>query len=213
MRAKQIQKSRELQRGSAMVEFVLCFALIWLPLFMGTLVLGFNLIRELQVTQLCRDGGHMYAYQTDFSQSSSQMLLANLAPILNMKVDGTVGQTVTIFSTIVYVDKPLCATGSKNQTCSNLNKWVFTRQIVVGKSAVTHASGFGTPPVNAVGGDVAPTDYLTNSAAVATGFSSLFPLIQSSSQPAYVAETWADLPSFGGWGPLSNGQVTVRFIF
>ncbi len=135
------RKSHSRQKGSALIEFVLCFALFWVPLFLGTLVIGFNVIRAIQVTQVCRDAGHMYSYGMDFSQSAYQNLLVSLAPGLNMTVSG--GKGVVILSTVTYVDQTDCTAGGYPH-CANLNQTVFTRRIVIGNSGL-YSSAFGTP--------------------------------------------------------------------
>src|SRR5579875_3756617 len=81
-------RSRQNERGTAVVEFAFCFALFWVPLFLGSIVIGFNLIRAVQVTQVCRDAGHMYAGGIDFSQSTYQNLFVSLAIGLNMSTNG-----------------------------------------------------------------------------------------------------------------------------
>jgi hypothetical protein len=47
--------------GSIMIEFVFS-TLFWAMLLMGVSVIGLNLVRSLQVTEVCRDAGHLYAY-------------------------------------------------------------------------------------------------------------------------------------------------------
>src|SRR5450432_4258440 len=81
---KRTNTVRSREAGSALVEFVFCAGLFWMPLFVGTLFAGLNLIRVLQVTQLCRDAAHMSAYGIDFSQTSAQNLLVSLAPSLGL---------------------------------------------------------------------------------------------------------------------------------
>src|SRR5437016_5763979 len=95
------------EKGSALVEFVLCFGIFWVPLFLGTLTAGFNLIAAIQVTQVCRDAAHMYSQGIDFSQSTYKTLLVNLAPSLGMAATG--GRGEVIFSTITYIDHTDCA--------------------------------------------------------------------------------------------------------
>jgi hypothetical protein len=43
------------ERGTALIELALCLSLFWLPLFLGTVGIGFGLRLETQVTQVCRD--------------------------------------------------------------------------------------------------------------------------------------------------------------
>src|SRR6266700_6460539 len=98
LRSRQIRPS---ERGSALIEFVFVCSLFWVPLFFGTLVIGFSLVQALQVTQVCRDAAHMYAFGVDFSQTIYKNLLVSLGPDLGMTTNG--GKGVVIFSTVTYI--------------------------------------------------------------------------------------------------------------
>src|SRR3974390_3078956 len=130
-------KSR--QKGSMIIEFVLVMALVMVPLLLGTMVVGFNLIRSIQVNQINRDAGHMYARGVDFSSSGNgqvdRSILFQMAP--KLAVTTSSGVEVMVLSTIEYVGSNTC------NSCANLNHAVFTRQITLGNSAL-RASNFGT---------------------------------------------------------------------
>jgi len=195
-----------------MVEFVLCMSLVWVPLFFGTLVLGFNLVRAMEVTQVCRDAGHMYAYGTDFSQPAYQNLLVNLAPTLHMTTSG--GNGVVVLSTIIYADKAACNGAGLTNNCPNLGKAVITRRIVIGNSSL-HDSAFGSLRNSGLmdsSGNISPTNYLSDSRAVAQNFLSIIPL-QSSVQFAYLAEMWVTSPDYNWWSFIGNGGSSARAIF
>lgn len=202
------------ERGSALVEFVLCFSLFWVPLFLGTLVIGFSLIEAVQVTQVCRDAGHMYAFGTDFSQSSNQYLLASFAPALDIDPTGVGGNGVVILSTITYVDDALCPGGNlpDGSSCDNYHKVVFSKFLVVGNSGI-HQSAFlssnGVPATDSSGN---VTNYLTAPAAQTSGFSPNVISITSSSQFAYVSEMYEQ--SNTTWNTfLGNPMVAARSVF
>lgn len=198
-----LQSSRE--RGSALVEFVLSISLFWVPLFLGTLVVGFGLVRAVQVTQLCRDAGHMYSFGMDFSQPAYQTLLANMAQGYTLT---STGNAVIVLSTIEFIGPNECS------GCTNENTPVFTRQIVVGNSSI-HASSFGTPPsadMNSDGsGDVLQSAYLNDSRDQATGFSNVIPMTDG--QYAYVAEMWVQSPDVRWWSFLGQTSLSARSIF
>ena len=206
-------QSRSRERGSALVEFLLCFALFWVPLFFGSLVIGLNLIREIQVTQICRDAGHMYSFGTDFSLAGNQTLLAELAPNLNLS-SANPGNAYIVFSTVTFVDASACLSGTGKSTCPNLNKAVITRRIVIGNSAVHPLSNIGNPASTIIGsgGVIKPSDYTTDATAVAPAFLNLISL-SSSSQNSYVTEMWASSSDLNIWGPLGNVQPSARFFF
>ena len=205
-------KSRTSERGSAFVEFVLCFSLFWVPLFLGTLVLGFNLVRAMQVTQVCRNAGRMYAYNTDlFSQPAYQSLIVNEAPGLNMTTTG--GNGVIILSKITFADALACQGANLQNNCPNQGQAVIVKRIVIGNQSL-QTSAFGTPASGIVGsnGAIDSINYLTNSSAVANGFLNLIPL-QSSTQFAYVAEMWVTSPDYSRWSFLGTTGASARSIF
>ena len=199
------------ERGSTLVEFVLCFGFVWVPLFLGTLVLGFNLVRAIQVTQVCRDAGHMYAFGTDLSQPAYQNMLVSLAPGLNMTTNG--GNGVIILSTVTYADQNACNAASLTSSCPNLGQAVIMRRIVIG-NANLHLSSFGTPASSIMDskGNISNTNYLSNASAVAPNFLNLVPL-QSSTQFAYIAEMWVTSPDYNWWSFLGNSGSSARAIF
>jgi hypothetical protein len=205
------------ERGSALVEFLLCMALLIVPLLLGTAVLGLNLVREIQVTELCRDATHMYSQGVDFTQTSYQNELFKIAQGLNITATG--GNGVVILSTISYVDDAECkaAFGSNytSSQCPNYQYTVFTRQVVIGKSTL-RSSNWGTPPVDSTNSDnVSQTNQLTSSSARALSGGNNFSLItlNSSTQFAYVGEVYFQTPDLSWWGPLGTTGISSRFVF
>jgi hypothetical protein len=212
------QQTYSRQRGSALVEFLLCMALLIVPMLLGTTVLGFNLIREIQVTELCRDATHMYSQGADFTETSYQTELLKIAQGLNITTTG--GNGVVILSTITFMDQPTCQAvyGSSWETdCTNYNYTIFMRQVVIGNSTL-YSSAFGTPPVDTSNSDnVSQTDQMTNSSARASnagggGNFSLVP-VTAYTQYAYVGEVYFTTPDLSWWGPLGTTHITARFIF
>jgi len=211
---KNLKNRRTKERGVALVEFGLCLSLFWMPLFLGTVVIGYSLIQAIQVTQVCRDAGHMYAFGTDFSTTSNKYLLASLGSGLNIDPSGAGGNSVVILSTITYVDDVTCPNGQApgGKSCGNYQHTVFSKWIVVGNSAL-HQSAFqssSTPPTTDSSGNV--TNYWDAPAARVVGFSpSVLPLT-SSSQLAYVSELYdhssSPLSTF-----LGNPWVASRSVF
>lgn len=207
------------ERGSAVIEFVLCFGLFWVPLFMGMLVIGFNLIRAVQATQVCRDAGHMYSFGVDFSQIGYKNLLASLAQGLSIDPTGTGGRGVVILSTVTYVDATQCQAGGYPVTCPNRGQIVFTRRIVVGKSSL-HSSAFGTPNASLIdsagniraGNNTGTSGYLNDSSTIANGFSGVLSLT-SGQQYAYISELFVQSSDYDWWSFLGPLQVSARSIF
>ncbi len=182
--------------GSAIVEFVLTAALIFTPLILGTIVIGMNLIRAIQVTQINRDAGHMFARGVDFSVPANAAILQHLAGGLDLAPGG---KSVLVLSQIVKVD---CA------SCVNRNVAVFMRQIVLGNAGL-RPSRYGTPPTGA--GGMVP-NYPDNLAARTVNFDPAV-MAMLPGEVAYVAETFyrsseLDIPGF-----MTSTGVAVKGVF
>ena len=201
------------ERGTAFIEFAFAFALFWIPLFLGSIVIGFNLIRAVQVTQVCRDAGHMYASGMNFTQSAYQNLLVDLAIGLNMTTNG--GNGVVILSTVMYVSAAACTAGgytANSTSCPNYQTIVFTNRAVVGNSSL-HASNLGNPNSTEMdsSGNLSAAGYLTDTSNQVSGFSNIIPL--TSGQFAFVSEMFVTSPDTA-WCPfLSIPQISARSIF
>jgi hypothetical protein len=207
------------EKGSALIEFVFCFGIFWVPLFLGMLTVGFNLIAAVQVTQICRDAAHMYSQGIDFSQTTYRTLLVNLAPGLGMATTGGKGEV--ILSSITYIDDTDCAANVPaltGTTCTNRNKYVVTRRIIVGNSGAGFpASNFGTPSsgiLDSSGNVKSATNgtpyYLTDSSAQAGTFSTATGITLTSQHYAYTAETSVQSPY---WTSLGASSLAARSIF
>jgi hypothetical protein len=191
-----------------------CFSsLFWVPLILGTLVLGLNLARSIRVTQLCRDAGHMYAFGVDFSQSGNQNLLLRLANGLN--ISATAGNGVIIFSTITYIAAGDCTAGgltANSSQCPNLNYMVLTKRLVIGNAALK-TSAFGTPNAADMdsSGSIPSSKFLKDTTTRATGFSNLITV--ASGQYAYVSEAYFSSPDYDWSGFLTGTGVAARNVF
>ena len=198
------------------MEFVLCFSLFWVPLFLGLLSVGFALVQAIQVTQVCRDTGHMFAYGTNFAQQASKNLVASLAPGLNIDPTGVAGNGVVVLSKIRYIDSTLCQAGGYTSTssCPNYTKSVVQIRIVIGNAAI-HASTFATPTSSLMdsGGNIQPggtttPGYLNDPSTVAQNFSNVIAL--GTGQYAYVAETFVQPV---GWSAVKVPLISSMSVF
>lgn len=210
-------KVRAQEKGSALIEFVFCVGLFWVPLLLGTVTVGFNLITAVQVTQVCRDAAHMYSQGIDFSQTTYKTLLVNLAPDLGMAATGGKGEV--ILSTVTYIDDTDCSAAGLNGTsCANRHQYVVTRRIIVGNSGTGFpASDFGTPSSSILdsSGNVKSSSggtpyYLTNTSAQAGTFQTATGLTLTSQHYAYTAETYVQ-SSY--WTSLGTRGIAARSIF
>jgi hypothetical protein len=200
------------RRGSTMIEFCLS-AILWTTVLMGLSTVGLNLIRALEIEQICRDAGHMYSSGLDFTQSGNQSLLLMLATGQNISASG--GNGVFVFSTVEYIDTPQCTAGglaANSTSCPNLGQDVIIQRVVVGNASLL-SSPFGNPPAGFIGtsGNIPSSDYLTNASARAVGFAGLITL--TGGQVAYLTETYFSSPDFA-WGQYMSGAgVYDRKIF
>jgi hypothetical protein len=214
MRDKKMRRnSQDRRRGSSLIEFVMS-SMFWVTLLIGTLVIGGNLIKSIQVVQLCRDVGHMWAYGVDFSQTTNQNLIAQLAQGLNFNTNGT-GNGVVILSKVTYIGPTQC-TGAglvaNTTSCPNLNQTVYTRRVVVGNASV-RTSNFGTPDAGIIGanGFILSANYLTNTSARANNFISLLPL--AAGDVSSLTETYFSSPELDWPGVMTGTGEYAYSIF
>jgi hypothetical protein len=198
-----------------MIEFLLATGLLIVPIFFGIIMIGMSLILANQVTEVCRDTGHMFAYGVDFSQASSQTLVTQqLAQGLNMTPTG--GKGVIYLSTITYVDGTSCSAAglqANSANCPNINQTVVIKRLTIGNTGI-RGSSFApsiTPSIIGSNGDISSANYLTDTSVRAPSFSNLITL--SVGQDAYVAEMFVNPPAGGLWSLFSSNVVTARSVF
>ena len=101
------------QGGQEIIEFGLV-TLLYIPLLLGTFVTGMNLIRNIEVTHVCRDLGNMYIHGSDFSTWAMQNQASRLAVGLGLNVgtgftgnqntnNTAAGRGVVIISQVTFV--------------------------------------------------------------------------------------------------------------
>lgn len=198
-----MQKTNNREKGSQVLEFALV-TLVIVPFLLGVVVIGLNLGRSVQVSQIGRDAGSMFVRGIDFTQTGNQDILVRLCQGLGMTRAGGTG--VVILSKVTFIPASVCAGISP----CNSDQYVVAQRVVVGNSAL-RSSNFG--PAGAVTldtyGNVA--NYTTDANAVATGFSSILTL--NASEFAYVSETYFPSPNFDMPGFQTGTGVYARAIF
>lgn len=117
-------------------------SLVLMPMFLGISALGMALVRDIMVSQVCRDSGHMYANGVDFTQTSTRNLLTTIGGSLN--IGPTQTNSAVILTTITYITQSVCNANAKGAACTNLNHYVITRQIQIG-GVGNIVSRFGSP--------------------------------------------------------------------
>ncbi len=199
--------------GVAMVEFALC-AVLLIPLFFGAFVSGISLIRSIQATQVCRDAGHMYVRNVDFSLPANQDILVRIAEGLHMTRTG--GEGVVILTKVRAVAPGDCLLiNMPSGTCANSGEAVIVQRLYVGNQNLAQ-SAFGTPSPStfdpaSTQGDILPIEYLNNPALRAQGFSTLLAL--QPSELAFVAEAIFRLPELAFMPDFHQGTTPVRQVY
>lgn len=219
---------RRSRQGASAIEFSFSL-LVLVPLFLGTAGIGISMLRELQVVQLSRDAGAMFARKVDFTVTGGQQILSNVAGSLGLTagsgVTGTAGagNAVVILSSIQYVTAGVCTTGGYSYppgTCTNYQNWVFTKRLVVGNNTL-RTSNLGTPgstvTISGTDGSISIADQCTNTTDRVTGYNpwtsstiaaDALTVIQV--QPIYVSEAAAvgfRLP------PFSSGTTVYAQLY
>ncbi|MEZ5399328.1 MAG: hypothetical protein R2729_06635 [Bryobacteraceae bacterium] len=211
-----MRRSRKNRKGNTLLEFGLV-AIFLVPLFLGTVNLGMNLGRSVQVSQVARDAGHLYVRQMDFSLSGSKDLIVRMSTGLGMTTNG--GNGTVILSRVLKIGPAECQAGTGSTACGNLGQVVHTQRYVIGNSSLK-SSEFGTPSSAIIlttavpsqglkAGDIRPSDYTTNASAVATGFATVLPGMVDG-ETAYVAEAYFSSPD---WSLQQNYTSTAPGVY
>jgi hypothetical protein len=196
-----------------MVEFGLVAAFL-VPICLGVVGVGLALGDAVKVSQTVRDAGHMFGRGIDFDRDDNKDIIVRLAGSLGMTRAG--GSGTVIFSKIITPRQEDCEAANKANNCPNRDLPVITHRVAVGNTAL-RSSAFGTPAAHLVSatGNISPLDYLTQSSALANGFSTVMSdagMVQNRGEIAYVVEGFFRIPSFGFMGDTTSG-VYCRYIF
>lgn len=168
-----------IERGGAAIEFSMIL-LFLTPLLLGAGVIGVNLIRVQQTTQLAREAGYMFARGMSLWQPGNQTTLATIGSPLGLSTTAGSGSALIILSALTYVDKQTCAEGGAVDAqgnpsgCTNYGQWVFAQRLTIGNSSV-RTSNLGSPlaggptgvTIDSTTGQIPASDYVTKAGAVA----------------------------------------------
>ncbi len=136
-------EARRRQRGNVLIETGIALAFL-APLMVSAFSFGLNMTKSIQVTQVVRDAGHMYARSTDFSLAGNKEILARLAVGMGMTANG--GDGVVILSKITKIEQADCvAAGLTDAQCVNKDKYVVVQRQIVG-NPLFYASRYCSPP-------------------------------------------------------------------
>lgn len=198
------------QRGSSLVEFMLS-TLVWVPLLVGAIGIGTEMVREIEVTQISRDAAHMHAYGVDFTLSGNKSLIVQAASSLGITATG--GNGTIILSTIEMVSAADCqAAGltADSSHCANLNHAVWTKRLVIGNSSFSSAFDNTGAPVTDSSGAVTQNRILNTAADRVDQFSQA--LFLQPGQLAYVGEVFVRNDDLA-WTGFGGTSIYARSIF
>lgn len=204
------------EKGNSLLEFA-AVSIVVIPLFFGMVGAGVQLGRMNEAVQICRDAGHMYGRGVDFSQVANQNILVSLASGTGMTVNG--GAAVVIMSQVIQVYPADCtAAGLTTAQCTNVNQLVFTNRLLTGNASL-RSSNYGAPSSGIINaqGNIAASDYLTNSSAVVTGsFATELTnagLTLNDGDTAYLTEFYESMPDLSFLGMSASAGVYVKSVF
>jgi hypothetical protein len=231
------ERRKKTQKGQEIVEFGFV-ALLFVPLFMGSFIVGMNLIRSIQDNQVCRDLTDMYIHGADFSTYPMQQMAQRLAQGLNLQIGSSfsanqnantnnTGNGLVTVSQIMWVgattDPNCVSVGAGN--CTNHDSFVFTQQIQFGNgtlassSTVSVGSPTGATLTNA--GIVQNTITDTHAKLASAPQTAMQNLWQTNSngqaslkdgQVVYIVETYFQSPDLS-LGSLAGNGVYARYFF
>ena len=189
------------------------------PLLLGVTGVGLALVRDIQVQQVARDAGHMYAQGIDFSpvQTGNRNLLMRIARSLG--ITETSPSKAIILTTVRFVTSIDCKAGGYSNGCANQGSYAISKRVVLGDS-VNIKSAFGQPPAMDSSGNVQQSVILNDardrvdpfSPAIAALWQAQWTANQQNGQLAYVSEvivTSSDL----AWTGFAGSYTTAAAIF
>jgi hypothetical protein len=159
---------------------------------LGVVVVGIDLGRSVQVTQICRDADSMFARGVPLYLASAQGVIVRLGQNLNLETTG--GDGLVILSKVQSVkDVDACgAPGTTSYTNCTTYRNVLMQRIIFGDTTLpgTHYPTAGNVSYDSLD---QVNNYLTDNNAVVSNFSSSLAL--QNGETSYVAETYFRFPT------------------
>ena len=198
---------RRSQRGTAAIEFAMVSLTLFVPMLLITVVLGLNLGRAIQGTQVARDAGSMYMRGVDFSLPDNKLLIQRLTNGMNMTTTG--GNGVVILSTVTFISAAACAPILPSPC--NSDKYVLTERITIGNSSL-RTSNF--PASGSISQDSSGNvlNYMTDPNAVIANFGTNV-MTLSGGEFSYVAESYFSSPDFDMPGVATGTGTYSRAVY
>jgi len=232
------ERRKRTQSGQEIVEFGLV-AILLIPMFLGTFVVGMNLIRSIQANQVVRDLTDMYIHGADFSTYSMQQEAQRLAQGLNVQIGSSFsgnrqantsnsGNGLITVTQIMYIGSttsPNCvAVGAAN--CTNHDNFVYTQQIQFGNGTLANSGtvSLGTPSGATINSAGIVANYVTDShaklgSAAEAAMQSMWQTTNNGQQAladgqvVYIVEGYFQSPDLNLVGSVSGNGVYARYFF
>jgi hypothetical protein len=203
---RQITRLHKKEQGHSILEFALV-AMPTVIMLMGVVVIGVDLGRSVQVTQICRDAGSMYVRGVDFSLTGNQQVLVRLGQSMNLQTSA--GDGFVVMSKVTFIPDPSCGTPAST-TCT-AGKSVLMQRITFGNTTLpgTHYPTAGTVTQDGQGN---VSNYPTDANAVIANFTTAAFQLRPN-EISYVAETYFRTPDVSMAGFVSNPGVYSQAFF
>jgi hypothetical protein len=231
------ERRRKGQSGQEIIEFALV-GMLFVPLLMGSFVVGMNLIRSNQANQVCRDMADMYIHGADFSTYGMQQIGQRLATGLGLNIGSSYtgnnnantsndGNGLVTISQIMYIGattgSSCTAVGAAN--CTNHDNFVYTQRIQFGNGNLSSSNTVQmTAPSGAtINSTGAVQNYVTDAHAkvpdpAQTSMKNLWQTTANGqtsltdTQVVYIVEVYFQSPDLS-LGSYSGNGVYARYFF
>jgi len=235
------ERRKRNQKGQEMLEFAIVVVL-FIPLIMGSFIVGMNLIRSNYANQVCRDLTDIYIHGGDFSTYSMQQLSQRLAQGLNLQIGasftgnqqsntGNAGNGLVTVTQIMWVGSTtspncLAAVAGGAASCTNHDSFVYTQQIQFGNGTLANSStvSLGNPGSGAVltSAGIVQNPVTDSNAALGSGPQTAMKAMWQTTnngqtslidgQLIYIVETFFQSPDLT-LGSMSGNGVYARYFF
>ena len=133
--------NRQSSKGVAAIEFALSMVVL-VPLFLGTVGIGVQMVQSMQVIGVARDAARLYGASgggVNFLSTANRTILSKLGANIGLHTAAgdTGGNAVLILTALKYDGTP---------GTTNYQNWVFHQRLVVGNTSY-RTSNFGSPLV------------------------------------------------------------------
>jgi len=207
---RNISERRKKRSGHSILEF----GIVVIPtvyLLLGTVVIGINLGRAVQVAQICRDADSLFVRGVALYNSSAQSFVAQLGASMNLQTSG--GDGLITLSKVQFIPDPSCGTPSTpgyNNCTTGVTRLV--QRITFGNTSLqsTKYPTHGTVTYDSLD---QVNNYLTDANAVIDNFATLAFQLKPN-EISYIAEAYFQnsFSNLNVWTGTSPGIYSQAFF-